>query len=258
MFEPGGTHFNFYGRMGDRIRANQENWFKAAPTRSPRMVGILQERKTGPTPPPWLLQWAGEYAGKYLIGAIQALRLSGDPDLRAVIAQVVRDLINAQGDDGYLGPFGPNERLKNRDKWDLWGHYHCMLGLLLWYLEQNDSQALTSCRRAADLLCATFLGTGTRIADAGNPAQNDAVAHVLVLLYNATGEGRYLQLARDIEADWARVDPDRNRHEDGGNYVNGFQRNEPFYLARQTRWENLHDIQTLPELHALRLDWQPW
>ncbi|HXB69954.1 MAG TPA: beta-L-arabinofuranosidase domain-containing protein [Candidatus Acidoferrales bacterium] len=262
MFEPGGTHFTFFGRMGERIRANQENWFKVAPIRNPRMVGVFQERKTGPPPSAALLPWVGEYVGKYLIGAIQALRLSGDAELRDVIARVVRDLIDSQGDDGYLGPFGPAERIVNPDKWDLWGHYHCLLGLLRWHQDQNDSDALAACRRAADFLCGTFLGTGIRVADARNPAKNEAVAHIFALLFRATGQVRYLQMAQDVEADWARVetrfDKDGHRFEDGGNYVDGFQHDEAFYKGREPRWESLHDVQALVEFYELKLDWQPW
>ena len=250
IFEPAGAQFHFYGRIGDRIRANQQNWFQSAPTRSPRMLGILQERKTGPTPPQWLLAFVGEYPGKYLIGAVHALRLTGDPALRAVVAQFVTGLIASQGGDGYLGPFPPNQRLKVPDKWDLWGHYHCMLGLLLWSQDQNDAAALASCRRAADLICATFLDTGARVPDEGNPEKNEAIAHVFVLLYRATGEPRYLRMAREIERDWTRAD--------GGNYVDGFQHNEPFFLGRQPRWESLHSVQSIAEFYALKNDWQPW
>ena len=245
MLEPAGTTFEFGGRIGDRIRANEKNWFKVAPQRSPRMVGVFQERKAGaPTSP---LAWVGEYAGKYLIGAVQALRLSGNAQLRNVIAAVVHDLIAAQGDDGYLGPFSPGDRLARRtDKWDLWGHYHCMLGLLLWHQQQNDPAALTACRKAADLLCTTFIGTGMRIANAGGPAQNPAVAHVFALLYRAIGDAKYLQMVRDIEADWARID--------GGNYLEGFLHGEAFYQGRQPRWESLHSAQALVELFAITGD----
>src|SRR5262245_5241309 len=243
MFEPGGTNFVFSGRMGERIRANNAHWLTVAPARSPGMLDLFHKRKAGQART-GLLAWAGEYVGKYLIGAIHSLRLSNDANLRNVIAQVVRDLIASQGDDGYLGPFGPAERMVGQhDKWDLWGHYHCMLGLLLWHQEQGDSDALRACRRAADLFCTTFIGTGMRVADAGSPTQNEAIAHIFVLLHRATGEPRYLQMARDIESDWARPD--------GGNYVNGFQRGEAFFQGRLPRWESLHAAQALVEFHAI-------
>jgi hypothetical protein len=250
MFEPGATQLNFDGCIGERLRANQENWFQAAPARHPRMLGVFLDRKTGPPPPSSPLLWVGEYPGKYLLGAVHALRTSGDSALRDVIAAFVRDLIATQGDDGYLGPFGPGERLPHPGKWDLWGHYHCMLGLLLWHQDQNHPDALAACRRAADFICNTYLGTGRRTAEEGDTAKNEAAAHVFALLFRVTGEPRYLRMAQEIEADWARPD--------GGNYVNGFQHGESFYQSPQARWESLHDVQALLELYLLKLDWQPW
>jgi DUF1680 family protein len=245
MFESGGTHFEFGARVGECLRANEAHWFKTAPGRSPRMVGMFAERKAGH--PRATLPWAGEYAGKYLVGAIDALRLSADPNLKNVIAGLVRDLIASQGDDGYLGPFGPGDRMtQRRALWDLWGHYHCMLGLLRWHQDQQDLSALAACRRAADLFCRTFIGTGARVADAGSPAPNQAIAHLFALLYRATGEARYLQMVREVEADWASGD--------GGNYVHGFQHGEAFYQGHQPRWESLHAVQALPELFAVTGD----
>ena len=47
-------------------------------------------------------------------------------------------------------------------------------------------------RRAGDLICRTYLGSGKRVIDAGSPEMNMAVIHVLGRLYRETGEGRYL------------------------------------------------------------------
>jgi len=103
MFEPAGAQFHFYGRIGDRIRANQENWFQSTPTRSPRMLGILQERKTGPTPSQ-LLPWVGEYPGNISSAPSMPCASRAIPPARRY-RPIRRGLIASQGDDGYLGPF---------------------------------------------------------------------------------------------------------------------------------------------------------
>ena len=88
-----------------------------------------------------LLPWSGEFAGKYLTGATGVLRLTGDPELKRDLERFVRDLVACQDADGYLGPFprgyrltghAPNVGEKGGPTWDAWGHYHVMLGLLLW------------------------------------------------------------------------------------------------------------------------------
>ena len=100
-----------------------------------------------------LLPWSGEFAGKYLTGATQVLRLTGDPELRCYLVGFVKELVALQDRDGYLGPFprghrltghAPNVGEKGGPTWDAWGHYHVMLGLLLW-----DEQEGTPPRGAA-------------------------------------------------------------------------------------------------------------
>ena len=157
----------FGGIMGDRIAANQRNWLLAAPTANPAMLGMFKDRDKGEN----LLVWSGEYAGKYLISAVQGLRLTGDRHLRAEIKSVADAMMTHQGKglslDGYLGPFGIDQATSGRRKhpardgvfeavWDMWGQYHCMLGLYYVYSETNDAAALAACRRAADWFCRQF------------------------------------------------------------------------------------------------------
>ena len=43
-----------------------------------------------------MVPWAGEFAGKYLISGVQALRMSDDPNLRATLTNFVAHLIALQ------------------------------------------------------------------------------------------------------------------------------------------------------------------
>ncbi len=110
------------------------------------------------------------------------------------------DLIATQAEDGYMGPFPRAVRLKAN--WDLWGHYHCLLALLMWHEDTGDAAALASARKIGDLICSTFLHTNLRIRDAGSPEMNMAVIHGLGVLYRHTNEPRYLAMMREIETDW--------------------------------------------------------
>jgi DUF1680 family protein len=168
--------------------------------------------------------------------------MSRNPALREQTHRIVSELIKTQADDGYLGPFPKSQRLKAN--WDLWGHYHCMLALLMWNEETGDPAALHACRRVANLICDTFLDTGLRVRDAGSPEMNMAVIHGLGVLYRRAPDPRYLAMMREIEKDW----------ETAGDYLRTGLAGTPFYKTPRPRWESLHDLQGLVELYRITGD----
>jgi uncharacterized protein len=96
------------GWLGERIAATGRNWL-AVPAANPALLQMFRDRdRSDPHPSDALLPWSGEFAGKYLIAGAQFLRLTGDPELRARLGTFVRDLIDCQDTDGYLGPFEPS------------------------------------------------------------------------------------------------------------------------------------------------------
>ncbi|MEO6034371.1 MAG: beta-L-arabinofuranosidase domain-containing protein [Verrucomicrobiota bacterium] len=229
--------YQFGGVLGQRISANVDHWLLPAPSANPGMIEMFRVRDRAPVPN--LVPWAGEFAGKYLISAIQALRMTDDEALRKQTADVVAQLIATQAEDGYLGPFPKAIRLKAN--WDLWGHYHCMEALLLWHDATGDEAALLACRRAADLICRTFLDQPVRIFDAGSHEMNMAILHGLGQLYRHTGEARYLRMMHEIEKDWERA----------GNYLRSGLSVLEFFQSPRPRWESLHDLQGLLELYRI-------
>jgi len=231
------ARFQFGGVLGQRIDANVDNWLLRAPTANPGMIEMFRVRDRAPTPN--LVPWAGEFVGKYLISAIQALRMTDNPALKKQVAEVVAELIASQANDGYLGPFPKAIRLKAN--WDLWGHYHCMEALLMWHDDTGDEAALTACRRAADLICRTFLEQPLRVVDAGSHEMNMAVIHGLGQLYRHTGEARYLRMMHEIEKDWERA----------GDYLRSGVNGLEFFQSPRPRWESLHDLQGLLELYRI-------
>ncbi|MEW6157195.1 MAG: beta-L-arabinofuranosidase domain-containing protein [Verrucomicrobiota bacterium] len=235
-----GAQFNLEGVIGDRLRANELQWLLTVPDSNPGMIQMFHQRDRQPAPQ--LVPWAGEFVGKYLISAIQALRLTTNPQLKETTRRVIAQLIASQADDGYLGPFPKAERLQGH--WDLWGHYHCMWALLMWHELTEDAAALQSCRRAADLVCRTFLGTGRRVYDAGSHEMNMAIIHALGWLHRRTRDPRYLEMMREIEKDWERA----------GDYFRTGLAGQEFFQTPRPRWESLHDLQGLIELYRITGD----
>lgn len=228
------ARFAFAGPVGERIAANTENWLLRAPQANPGMIEMFRLRDRQPAPQ--LVPWAGEFVGKYLISAVQVLRLGDDPRLRRQVAAVVAEWIATQAEDGYLGPFPKRERLLKN--WDLWGHYHALLALALWHEHRGDAAALAAARKAADLVCATYLDTGRRVFEAGDPEMNMAILTGMAMLYRLTGEPRCLRMAREVEKDWERA----------GDYLRAGLDGREFFRSPRPRWESLHDLQGLVEL----------
>ena len=142
-------HMTLEGPMAARLDGIIRNWLIPAPDANPGMLEMMRLRDRKP-PYEDPVPWAGEFVGKYLTSCVLACRLSDDKALRDVTARVMRELIQTQADDGYLGPF-PDKHLL--DRWDLWGHYHCMLAMYLWHQDTGDAEALQAAvpRRGPDV-----------------------------------------------------------------------------------------------------------
>src|SRR6185295_6746999 len=74
----------------------------------------------------------------------------------------------------------------------------------------------------------------------GSEEMNQSLIHILCLLYERTGEDRYLRLAREVEKDW-ETPP-------SGDYRRAALAGKEFYQFPKPRWESLHAIQGLAEL----------
>ncbi|MBN2476974.1 MAG: glycoside hydrolase family 127 protein [Pirellulales bacterium] len=228
------------GFVGRRVKANVDRWLTVAPGNNPGLLEMFARRDADGQPD--LVPWAGEFVGKYLISGAQAMRMSDDPKLRQTLQGVVDRLLRLQAEDGYLGPWPKHERL--RGHWDLWGHYHVMLGLMLWHQQTGDKQARLAAERIADLVCNTCLDTGFRVVDAGSPEMNMAISHGMARLYRKAGNPRYRRMAEEVLKDF----------EAAGDYYRAGLAGEEFYRTPRPRWESLHSVQALVELYRITGD----
>ena len=270
-----GTRYELSGWLGQYLERVTQQWIKVVPDSNPGILEMFRDRDRQPMRN--IVAFAGEFPGKYLTGAVQVLRLTGDSSLQAVLSDFVTDLLACQDSDGYLGPWKEGSHLTgsapnssaggfcgvigvpgesesqfglehSRSTWDAWGHYHIMLGLMLWSEETGDAKAMRGARRIADLLCRTFLGTGRRLVEAGDRTEtNLSPAHALCVLYEKTGTHRYLQLAEQTIEDCAAEGPHGPL---AGDYVRMALAGLEFHESPRPRWESLHTIMALPGLHC--------
>jgi uncharacterized protein len=248
------TKFELAGPAKPYVTGVIDQWLKIAPHSNPAILEMFRDRDRLPLRQ--MEPWAGEFAGKYLTAAVQVYRISGDPQLRKAIEWFVPQVIAGQAEDGYLGPWpkqnrltgsAPNVGSKGGPTWDAWGHYHTMLGLLLWHEQSSDRAALDSAARIADLLCNKFLTA--RLVDTGSTEMNLAVIHSLCLLYRRRNEPRYIALATRILDEFSAKDDKGNFL--AGNYLRGPLAGQEFFQLPKPRWESLHPIMGLVELYWL-------
>ena len=248
------TTYRFRGHLADYLTGVTEQWLRAAPLANPAMLEIFRDRDRQPLRD--MVPWAGEFAGKYLTSAVQILRLTQDSNLKTFTRNFVNQLVRLQDADGYLGPWPQGSRLtgeapnvggKGGNTWDAWGHYHIMLGLILWHEESGDKKALDSAIRIADLICEKFLGnTRNRLVDTGSTEMNLAVIHTLCLLYRKTETERYLDMALQIVDEFAAEGADGPL---AGDYLRSGLAGQEFYETLKPRWESLHPIMGMAELY---------
>jgi DUF1680 family protein len=146
--------------------------------------------------------WRCEYWGKWFTSLTLADAYHSTPATRELRDAAAKALIATAAPDGYLGTRVPAHRLEG---WDVWGCKYALLGLIADYDRTHDAAALTAARRETDVLIAE-LGPGkTDIADVGewNGLPASSVLEPVTLLYERTGEQKYLDFAEYIVACWS-------------------------------------------------------
>ncbi len=235
---------DYGGEIGARVDAVVQNWSKRAPKANPAMFSVFGMREREPKSSSFYVPWVGEFVGKYLENTILLTQMTNDKELKTLVDVAVSALIVQQDRDGYLGPYSKDERLYVC--WDLWGHYHAMTALMLYYERTGDSNALEAARRAGFFFEKRFYhkdkeGVEVGVKDVGSDEVNFAIVTALCQLYRLTDEEHYLDAARLVMKDL---------EERGDFYREGLAGTE-FYHTPQPRWESLHTILGLEEFHRV-------
>ncbi|MGH2784940.1 MAG: glycoside hydrolase family 127 protein, partial [Actinomycetota bacterium] len=129
---------------------------------------------------------------KVMEAAAWALQSRDDPALRKQLGDISAAVVAAQNQDGYLNTYITGERYKDLD----WSHElycagHFLEAAVAHHRATGEQTLLDAAKRLADHLSGEF-GPGRREQTDGHPEIELALAN----LYRATGEPRYLDLAR--------------------------------------------------------------
>ncbi len=238
------NYMKLEGVMGERFDANLKNWLLTAPYENPGMVQMYFRRNQ---PHQALVPWYGEFSGKYLTSAALCYEMKPDAKLKEAGDYVVEQLARAQDADGYLGVWPDGQKLagKNQDghkTWDVWSHYHNLLGLYLWNRATGNEQAMEIVDRAVGCLYDYFIVQDHKL-DEDKDGTDAAIGHICALLGRETGDERCREL---MEKTFATFEAPF-----GGDYYRAGLENRPFYQMNRTRWECLHAIETIKEAYVL-------
>ncbi|PWM98497.1 MAG: hypothetical protein DBX37_06675, partial [Massilioclostridium sp.] len=190
-----------------------------------------------------LVAWYDEFPGKLLTGISYSYLLNPDPDLLVAGNELADAMTNAQGKDGYLGIYAGNSVMGGQgSNWDVWGHYHSIYGLYNWYKITGNQTYLNTAIKAADYVYKYFIEGGRTFDSAGSQTMNLGISHGFAVLYQETGDVRYLNAARQIVVeDWPR----------SGDWLNNALNGNDYYQSPLPRWEALHTIITLGTLYEV-------
>ncbi len=152
-------------------------------------------REGQPNPPhPF---WESDVA-KWIEAAAYSLTAQPDPELEARVDAVVDTLAVAQQPDGYLNVYHslvePGKRWTNlRDKHELYCAGHLIEAAVAYYEATGKRKFMDVMCHYADHIDGMF---GPREGQRRGYPGHEEIELALVKLYRATGEGRYLRLAR--------------------------------------------------------------
>lgn len=202
------------GLLGDALAANLRGRLShfIVDETSPAIALFAPERRASNEEG----DWYGEHAGKWLVAASRAAARGGDAALRASVLRVADYLVSVQEGDGYLGTYAPSRRFMRPQPpkpvswdgapsvrtWDIWTHAYLMLGFIEVHRQLGGEQYLEAARRIGDLCLHTLTEGGIDITDLGNHFGMSATVLLdpAVELHLATGDSRYLELARRVLA----------------------------------------------------------
>ena len=234
----------FGGQVGRRVENNIEHYLSQLPFSCCAMFTEFEQKDLhGPDDP--VMGFYVEFPGKLLTAISECLRLSpGDERLLRAGDYIVERLYETQSKSGYIGFFPEQVKYlgtpKNR-RWDVWGVCHILYGLYLWRLESGSEKAWKLCIDAADDMRSFFVDGGHGIEEAGSECANESGGRVFLLLYEATGDERYLEMARKFEQAW--------QIGSGGDFLREGLNGTPFAKTKQPRWESLHALIQLAETY---------
>ena len=166
--------------------------------------------------------WRGEFWGKLMLGTARVAQYLDDPALNAFVKDECHRLMELQDEDGYLGSYKDKELVAITDPaktksiygwypvWNIWNRKYAIWGMIEAYRATGDAAILDSAKRQVDQLIAMLARRNLRLHDTGTLDMNGlpsmSIIKPILVLYEITGDRRYLDFVCDNIPDWDRDD----------------------------------------------------
>lgn len=166
--------------------------------------------------------WRGEFWGKEMLSSARVAEYLQDKEFLSFIRDECHRLMKFQDADGYLGSYADKDFIHIRDmeacgkrfgwypNWNLWNRKYCIWGMLMAYKATGDRSILASVMAQLDNWIETVHRVGVPICDTGTPTIYGlapmSILKPLLMVYEETGNKKYLDFATEILPLWDRAD----------------------------------------------------
>ena len=166
--------------------------------------------------------WRGEFWGKEMLSSARVADYLQDKEFLSFIREECHRLMKYQDSDGYLGSYADKDFIHIRDReacwkrfgwypnWNLWNRKYCIWGMFMAYKVTRDRTILDSVVAQMDNWIDIVRRSGIPLCDMGAAVMKGmppmSILKPLLMIYEETGDRKYLDFASEILPYWDRKD----------------------------------------------------
>jgi uncharacterized protein len=197
--------------------------------------------------------FTGEFWGKWFTSAALGYAYHPTDAYKAILDKAVSELLKAQDADGRLSSY---PRAQEFGFWDIWGRKYALLGLVAYYDQTGDKKALKAACRSTDVLIEISGPGKTKLTETGlqilGSLSSVSVLEPVVLVYERTGDKKYLDYAKYLVKLWSEPD---SYNPKGLRYVEDAVAGvDPVMMAAPKAYEMMSCFEGLCELYRVTGD----
>ncbi len=197
--------------------------------------------------------FTGEFWGKWFTSAALGYAYQPTAANRAILDKSVSELLKAQDADGRLSSYSRSQEF---GFWDIWSRKYAMLGLIAYYDQTGEKSALKAACRATDALIEISGPGKKKLTETGlqilGSLSSVSVLEPVVLVYERSGDKKYLDYARYLVQLWSEPD---SYNPKGLRYIeDAIAGVDPVLLAAPKAYEMMSCYEGLCELYRVTGD----